>query len=200
MYGATACVKSVNLKTKPSKMKRSIYYVFVIMMGLLIYSCKKEGPAGPQGDTGAQGAAGSQGATGPAGPQGPQGNANVKVYEKDISTAAWEAYGTYSGLTISAPNVLTAAVLDNSTVLVYVYTSDFGGWGILPYHTERNITVTAEVGIGYVTLRKNQNGSPSTQSWHHKVRVVIIKNGGAGALNRVAADKAPYVNWPATAL
>ncbi len=97
------------------------------------------------------------------------------VYERDISAMTWQNHTTYSSLTIQAPNVLTSQALANNIVLVYVYTSDFGGdWGIVPYHTERDIRLTAQVNAGSVSLSKDQDGSPSTQSWHTKLRVVLI--------------------------
>lgn len=152
-------------------MKRLLFPV--LMATILITACsKKEGPAGPEGQAGAN------------------GNANVKVFEKDISTATWTATGAGAGnylwLDVNAPTVLTSAVLEKNTILVYVYTSDFQGWGIVPYNTERNIRVTAEVGVGKIRLKKDQNGYPSTQSWHNKVRLVLIENtANAGALNNV---------------
>jgi hypothetical protein len=168
-------------------MKRLL--LLLLFSPLVFSACTKEGPAGPEGPQGTQGPQGPQGV---AGPQGQAGNANVQVYEKDISAMTWTAAGTYSYLNIVAPNVLTASVLANNTILVYVYTSDFGGWGQVPYATERNIRVTAEIGSGYVRLTKDQNGSPTTQSWHHKIRLVIIKNTGAAAqLNRTAIDNYP---------
>jgi hypothetical protein len=157
-------------------MKKYLFFLLLIMM-----ACSKTGPSGPQGEQGVQGI---RGIPGGAGPQGPQGNANVQVYEQDISGLQWKATSTYLYMQIPAANVLTANVLNTSTILVYVYTSDFNGWGMVPYYTERNIRVTAEVGIGYVLLRKDQNGSPSTQSWHTKIRVVIIKNTATSPLNR----------------
>ncbi|WP_346318910.1 hypothetical protein [Chitinophaga sp. YIM B06452] len=156
--------------------------LLLLVFPLLFVSCSKEGPAGPEGTQGPQGLQGPQG---PQGTQGAQGNANVRIYEKDISTMTWTASGTYSYLNVPAPNVLTSDVLANSTILVYVMTSDFGGgWGFVPYHTERNIRVTAEVRIGSIMLRKDQNGSPTTQSWHHRIRVVIIRNTATGTLSR----------------
>ncbi|MEZ2445936.1 collagen-like protein [Chitinophaga sp. RCC_12] len=157
-------------------MKRCFFFLLLTMI-----ACSKTGPTGPQGEQGIQG---KPGGTGAQGPQGPQGNANVQVYEKDISTLKWTAAGTYLYMQIPAPNVLTENVLNTSTILVYVYTSDFNGWGIVPYNTERNIRVTAEIGVGYVQLRKDQNGVPSTQSWHSKIRLVIIKNTATNQLTR----------------
>lgn len=159
-------------------------FLLTISIALAAMACSKEGPAGPPGP------AGPAGAPGPAGPQGPQGvagNANVRVYEKDISAMTWSAATTYSWLDVNAPNVLTSATISSSTILVYVYTSDFGGWGQVPYSTERNIRVSAEISTGRVRLRKDQNNTPTTQSWHHKLRLVIIRNSGAaGVLSRQA--------------
>lgn len=145
--------------------------LLLLVFPLLFAGCSKEGPAGPEG------AQGPQGPQGPQGTQGVQGNANVRIYERDISTLTWTAASTYLYLNVAAPNVLTADVLANSTILIYVTTSDFGGdWALVPYYTERNIRVTAEVKAGSILLRKDQNGMPSTQSWHSKLRVVIIRN------------------------
>lgn len=161
--------------------------MLLLAVPLLFAACSKDGPAGPEGPQGAQGV------PGPQGPQGSQGNANVQVYEKDISAMTWTASGTYSYLSVPAPNVLKSDVLEKNTILVYVYTSDFGGWGIVPYHTERNIRVTAEVKVGSVLLRKDQDGSPTTQSWHHKIRLVIIRNTATNTLNRVQAPGAEEI-------
>ncbi|NML23097.1 hypothetical protein HHL16_19620 [Pseudoflavitalea sp. G-6-1-2] len=141
----------------------------LLMIALFVSACSKSGDQGPKGDP---------------------GNANVSVFEKDISTATWITSGTmaagYLYLDIAAPNVLTAKALEENTILVYVYTSDFSGWGIVPYMTERNIRVTAMVNTGVVRIIKEQNGKPSTQSWHNKIRVVLVKNAGApGALNLI---------------
>lgn len=141
----------------------------LLILVLFVSACSKSGDQGPKGDP---------------------GNANVSVFEKDISTATWSTSGTmaagYLYLDIAAPNVLTSKALDENTVLVYVYTSDFNGWGIVPYVTERNIRVTATVNTGIIRIIKEQNGKPSTQSWHNKVRAVLIKNAGTpGTLNVV---------------
>ncbi len=149
---------------------RSLVCIGMACMLFTVIACKK-------GDMGPEGPKGEQGEKGDKGDKGDIGNANVQVYEKDIQSMIWTATSTYSYLDISAPQVLTASVISSSTILVYVLTSDFGGgWGQVPYYTERKITVTAEILTGRLRLLKNQNGSPSTQSWHSKVRVIIIKN------------------------
>ena len=110
------------------------------------------------------------------GPQGITGNANVQVYEKDISSLTWTNNSSYSSLTISAPNVLTSDNIANNIILVYVKTTDFGSnWAIVPYYTERNVRVTAEVRVGTVVLRKDQDGSGSTQSSFSNLRLVLLR-------------------------
>ncbi|MBO9150779.1 hypothetical protein ACFOTA_01050 [Chitinophaga sp. GCM10012297] len=89
--------------------------------------------------------------------------------------------------------MLKTDVLEKNTILLYVYTSDFQGWGIVPYHTERNIRVTAEIRVGSVLMRKDQNGTPTTQSWHHKIRLVIIRNTAANTLSRAQAPGAEEI-------
>jgi hypothetical protein len=110
------------------------------------------------------------------GPQGITGNANVQVYEKDISSLTWTNNSTYSSLSISAPNVLTSDNIANNIILVYVKTTDFGSnWALVPYYTERNIRVTAEVRVGTVVLKKDQDGSASTQSSFSNLRLVLLR-------------------------
>lgn len=110
------------------------------------------------------------------------GTLGAVAYEKNISGMTWVNYTTYLSLTIPAPNVLTAEALQNNIVLVYDYTTDFGGWGIVPYYTERNIRVTAKVAVGKITLYRDQDGMPSTQSSHQRVRVVLIPIVAGGVL------------------
>lgn len=161
----------------------------------LFAGCSKEGPAGPAGQqgpagpTGQQGPLGTKGDKGDKGPQGAQGNANVKVYTKDISNATWTTIGTaadgYLKLDIMASNVLTADVVNNWVNLVYVYTSDESGpWALLPYYTERNIRVTADIQIGHLILKRDQDGQPYTQSWFNTVKLVCIKPSASGAISR----------------
>jgi hypothetical protein len=142
------------------------------------------GPPGAPGPQGPQGPAGPQGVPGAPGATGPQGAAGVapKIYELDISTMAWQSNSTYSQLTVPAPSVLTSQALQNNIALVYVYTSDFTTWGIVPYDTERDIRVTADVKVGSIVLRKDQDGGPNTQSWHNKLRLVLIPIVAAGPL------------------
>lgn len=114
----------------------------------------------------------------------------AKVFEKDISAMTWTTVGNanngYLKLTISAPQVLTQEALDSNVALVYVYTSDFNGWGQLPYHTDRNINVTADVSAGQIILKKQQDGKPYTQSWHNTVRVVLVPTTSTGVLQKQA--------------
>ncbi|WP_220392875.1 hypothetical protein [Chitinophaga lutea] len=176
-------------------------FVFLLACPMLFLSCTKEGPAGaegPQGPAGPTGAQGPQGGQGPQGPAGQNGNANVRIYEKNIMALTWTGAGTYSYLDVAAPTVLTAANISANTILVYVATSDFGGnFGLVPYVTERNIRVTAEISTGNVRLRKDQNGTPTTQSWHSTLRLVLIQNSGAAApLNRQAYDNDSFKDYP----
>lgn len=111
-----------------------------------------------------------------------------KVFEKDISNMTWKTVGSashgYLELTVDAPQVLTRAALDSNIALVYVYTSDFTGWAQVPYHTERNITVTASVTTGKVVLKKQQDDKPSTQSWHNTLRVVLVPAAAVAPLQK----------------
>lgn len=174
-------------------MKSKRLLLLLLAAVLFTTSCGKDGAVGPKGDTGAageRGATGATGATGPAGPKGSTGatgNANVKVYTKDISSAAWVTHSQggskgYLSLTIPA-SVLTDDIINNWVNLVYVSTSDFGyNWGMVPYYTERNIRVTAELAVGSITLKRDQDGTPYTQSGFSAVKVVCIKPSSVGAL------------------
>ena len=108
-----------------------------------------------------------------------------EVYTKDISGETWTQVGSnssgYLSLTINAPNVLTNDVVSNWIILVYVYTSDFGGW--VPYYTERNIRVTAEIKQGSIILKRDQDGTPYTQSNFSQLKIVLIKPVSMGTLN-----------------
>lgn len=101
--------------------------------------------------------------------------------------ATWTTVGSssngYLQLKIDAPQVLTAEVVNSWVVLVYDYTSDFSGWGMVPYHTERGIEVNAQVSTGYLLLKRSQDGQPYTQSWHDSVKVVAIQPSAVGALD-----------------
>jgi hypothetical protein len=168
-------------------------------------ACTKEGPAGPAGPagaTGATGATGQQGPKGDKGDKGDQGDANVKVYTKDISTAIWTVIGTstqgYLQLDISAPDILTSDVVNNWVNLVYVYTSDAAGpWAQLPYYTERDILVRAQISVGHLILTRSQDGEPSTQSWFYTVRLVCIKPSSSGSLTRHSAPLPDFSNYRA---
>jgi len=158
-------------------------YIRLIMMLFVVsffISCSPEdGQDGIPGEKGEQGIPGEN------------GNANVSVFTRDIKGLPWTTVGNansgYLQLEILAPNVLTNEVLQKSTILVYVYTSDFSGnWALLPYYTERRIRVQADVRVGKITLKKDQDGKPSTQSWHDKVKVVIITESSSQPLSKVA--------------
>jgi hypothetical protein len=153
---------------------------------------------GLKGDKGDKGAKGDQGLKGD---KGTPGNANVKVYTKDITSATWTIVGSLASgqlrLEIPAPNVLTADVVENWVNLVYVNTSDFGGWGLVPYYTERNIRVTATINVGKLILTRDQDNQPSTQSWFHKVKLVCIKPSSTGTINRQGAPPIDYSDYQA---
>ena len=110
-----------------------------------------------------------------------------KVYTMDISNMTSTTTGTsssgYLSLKINAPNVLTSDVVSDWIILVYVKSTDFGNWALVPYYTERDIRVTADVRTGYVVLKRDQDGQPYTQSNFSTVRIVLIKSGSAGTLN-----------------
>lgn len=181
----------------------------IAVLMLLFTACSKTGPTGPKGpkgDNGSPGATGAKGAAGPkgdTGAKGPEGNANVKVYTKDISSAAWTTIGVYNSgyleLKITAPNVLTEDVVDNWVVLVYVNTSDFNqsGWALLPYYTNRNIRVTADIYTGYLLIDRDQNGAPNTQSWFNKVKLVLIKPSVTGSISRTSAPLPDFKDYHA---
>jgi hypothetical protein len=161
----------------------------ILLAFSLFTACTKEGPTGPAGEQGPPGATGQQGPKGDKGDKGDAGNANVKVYTKDISSATWTTVGTsasgYLELDISVPKVLTSDVVNNWVNLVYVYTSDASGpWAQLPYYTERNIRVRAEINIGHLILKRDQDGRPSTQSWFNQVKLICIKPSSSGSLAR----------------
>lgn len=174
----------------------------------------QQGPKGDKGATGSRGDTGAKGDKGDTGPQGPQGdkgeqgatgNANVKVYTKDISSATWTTIGNvnsgYLELDISAPKVLTSDVVNNWVNLVYVYTSDFGGpWALLPYYTERNVRVSADIRIGHLILKRDQGGVPFTQSWFNKVRLICIEPSSSGSLARHATPPPDFNDYHAVCL
>lgn len=174
-------------------MKKTYCLLLLAIAILFITSCGKDGAVGPKGDTGATGEKGATGATGAAGaagatgPKGATGNANVKVFTKDIIGVTWTTVSQggsqgYLKLTIPA-TVLTDDIINNWANFVYVTTSDFGySWAMVPYYTERNIRVTAELSVGSVTLKRDQDGAPYTQSGFSAVKVVCIKPSTSGPL------------------
>lgn len=181
--------------------KTTVILSFAVSL-LLYIGCTKEGPAGPAGTQGPAGVAGVQGGKGDKGDKGDSGNANVKVYSKDISSSIWETVGNnaagYLKLTIPAPQVLTSDVVNNWINLVYVYTSDFkGSWALLPYYSERNIRVTADITVGAIILKRDQDGTPYTQSWFNKVRLICIEPSSTGTIARKSEPLVDYTDYAA---
>ncbi|MBC9796652.1 collagen-like triple helix repeat-containing protein [Sinomicrobium weinanense] len=149
-------------------MKTRFFYGILLLFSMCLIACEgEEGPPGEQG---------LQGEQGPKGDQGDPGNANVKVYTKDIAGLTWTEVAAHLQLQIDAPQVLTAEVVDNYVILVYVRSTDYSSWALLPYYTERNIRVQANIQIGKLTLKRDQDGNPYTQSNFSKVRLVLIEN------------------------
>jgi hypothetical protein len=110
-----------------------------------------------------------------------------EIYTMDISGMTWTQVGSnssgYLSLTVNAPNVLTSDVVNNWVILVYVHSTDFNNWALVPYYTERNIRVTAELNTGSITLKRDQDGAPYTQSNFSTLRLVLMKPGSTGTLN-----------------
>lgn len=185
--------------------KRSIQKTPAILFFLTLFlfsACTKDGPAGPAGEQGPPGTTGQQGAKGDKGDKGNEGNANVKVFTQDISKSTWTMVGSstngYLKLDISAPQVLTTDVVTNWVNLVYVHTSDATGpWFLLPYYSERDIRVTADVQTGKLTLKRDQEGKPYTQSWFNTVKVVCIKPSSVGTLARQSGPPPDYSDYKA---
>ncbi|WP_198674008.1 hypothetical protein [Chitinophaga alhagiae] len=99
----------------------------MLFVVLLASACSKEGPQGPAGTAGTNGTNGTNGAPGaqgPAGPQGPQGNAGTAnvIYSGWIkkTNADWVNVNTTASTTVVAAPALTANLLGNGTVLVYM--------------------------------------------------------------------------------
>jgi hypothetical protein len=169
----------------PAIVKISAMFLAVIFFS----ACTKEGPAGPQGEQGLQGN------------KGDPGSANVKVFTKDITGATWATVGSssagYLKLDISAPQVLTGDVVNNWVTLVYVQSTDFSSWALLPYYTERNIQVSAGISVGHLVLQRSQEGKPSTQSNFYTVRLVCIEPSSTGPLQRTAASQPDFKDYNA---
>ena len=112
---------------------------------------------------------------------------SVITYTLDISGMSWTTNGTnssgYLSLQIDAPNVLTDNIVNNWVILVYVKSTDFNGWALVPYYTERNIRVTANVYTGHIVLKRDQDGTPYTQSNFSQLKVIIMKPFSTGTLN-----------------
>lgn len=136
-----------------------------------------QGETGPRGSKGEKGDIGPQGDTGPKGEKGEPGNADVQTFTKSIAGATWTTVGTVKGylyLDVAVP-ALTSHVVNDWIVLVYVNSSDYSGpWALLPYYTDRNIRVQADVTTGKVRLKRDQDGEPGTQSNFSALRVVIM--------------------------
>ena len=112
---------------------------------------------------------------------------SLMTYTKDISGMTWTTVGTnssgYLSLQIDAPNLLTSDVVNNWVILVYLRTSDFSSWALVPYYTERNIRVTADIYTGRIILKRDQNGTPYTQSNFSTLRLVLMKPVATGTIN-----------------
>lgn len=173
-------------------MRHLLVFIFALFLSFTV-SCSKDEVEGPQG---AQGIEGEQGPKGDQGDKGEQGNANVQVFAKSISSETWETVGSYSKghlrLTINVP-VLTSDVIDDSVILIYVKSSDFSyNWAILPYHSERDVLVNADIKSGKVILKRSQGGKASTQSNFTDVRIVIIEPSESTDLSASTLDFGNY--------
>jgi len=103
---------------------KNLIPLVILTLGVLQFSCSKEGPAGPQGDAGPQGPTGATGASGAA---GPTGSANV-IYSAWFLTGAagWDtvvadaspygAFAIYDKATTGFPQ----DIIDNGIVLAYM--------------------------------------------------------------------------------
>ena len=103
---------------------KNLIPLVILTLGVLQFSCSKEGPAGPQGDAGPQGPTGANGAPGAA---GPAGSANV-IYSSWFLTGAagWDTavadaspYGAFA-IYDKATTTVTQDVIDNGIVLAYM--------------------------------------------------------------------------------
>ena len=106
---------------KYRKFTSAFWFLLIVLMGGLQFSCSKDGPAGPQG------AAGPQGPAGAAGSAGPAGSANV-IYSAWFLTGSsgWDTVaantGTYGAYAMYDKTVagLTQDIIDNGIVLAYM--------------------------------------------------------------------------------
>lgn len=177
-------------------MKTSIKFLALglAFMALTFNSCSKDGDNGPMGPQGEQGLAGEKG---DQGLKGENGNANVEAYTLRIKDSTWTTRGSVLYLKINASNVLTKEVVDDWIVLVYVRSSDFSKWALLPYYTKRNIRVTSEYEIGSFSLERDQNGNPSTQSNFNEVKLVLIEPSSTGTIELTSANEPNFKDYQA---
>src|SRR5699024_3487328 len=80
-------------------MKKLSYYVCVLFLGFVLFSCSKEGPQGPAGERGERGEQGADGQAGKDGTSVLSGTADPKDSEGKngefyINTKSYEIYGT----------------------------------------------------------------------------------------------------------
>lgn len=150
-------------------LKKMLVALMIVAFAAQLSSCKK----------GESGAPGENGINGTNGLNGKDGNANIQIYTYSLRDAVWTTVGSinngYLQLDIPAPQVLTADALENNVILVYIKSSDFSNWAQLPYYTERNIRVQADITVGRVRLKRDQDGRPSTQSNFQSMRLAIMK-------------------------
>jgi hypothetical protein len=120
-------------------MRKLNYLIILVLLGIAVTSCTKEGPEGPmgaigpQGVPGATGAPGAAGTAGAAGAQGPPGTANViysgwvpapsNFFVNTGNNADWKdttlpTIGLVSRAYMSAPS-LTQTILDQGLTMVY---------------------------------------------------------------------------------
>jgi hypothetical protein len=106
---------------------KNLIPLVILTLGVLQFSCSKEGPAGPQGDAGPQGPTGANGAAGATGAAGPTGSANV-IYSSWFLTGAagWNTAvadaSPYGAVAIydKATAGVTQDIIDRGIVLAYM--------------------------------------------------------------------------------
>lgn len=167
----------------------------ILVTGLFISSCTKEGPAGPAGAAGAQGAPGPTGPQGPAGPQGEAGTANV-IYSawKDVT---FDENGV--GLLL-APG-LSHEILNTGSVKVY--------WNLFSANDPFVVSLPCSVVPGILFEDTDEN-SPNIviNPYLAKDTILLAANYNVSSVNGIsqfryiiipggtpAARKASSVNW-----
>jgi len=154
---------SIKKKIKEIIMKTNTKTGILIFCLLLIFGCKKEGPAGKDGK---------------------DGNANVKSSTVTFSTWNWDSASGYEYSDFTWPEI-TSSIVSNGAVLMYLNTTS--GWAPLPRTIHPSATYSQSqrfvynVGTFKIIVQDSdlQPPVPTLGTW--TIRILAIESSGLRA-------------------